>query len=179
MATKTANVGEFIRTKGITQCPPVQLVTSQHTSRIPAADAAQLELYEAARVRRQGKTGWSKFWDNRRGASMVSASAPKVIATLFAAAIALGARQPQADMENAMNTPPPASADHSCYVRGDNGSIRYYLDGPPRDGELAFLQGQPITESTGKVVVRNEAPESDIPPRILRAQPCPPGKHHL
>ena len=70
-------------------------------------------------------------------------------------------------------------SDRSCYVRDEDGSVRYYLEGPLRDGELPYLQGQPITGADGKLVVRSEVPESDIPPRILRAPPCPPGKHHL
>ena len=74
------------------------------------------------------------------------------------------------------DTKPP---DKSCYVRGEDGLVRYYLEGPLRDGELPYLQGQPVAGPDGKVVVRNEAPESAIPPRILRALPCPPGKHHL
>ena len=69
--------------------------------------------------------------------------------------------------------------DRSCYVREEDGLVRYYLEGPLRDGELPYLQGQTVTGADGKVVVRNEAPESAIPPRILRAPPCPPGKHHL
>lgn len=69
--------------------------------------------------------------------------------------------------------------DRSCYVREEDGLVRYYLEGPPRDGELPYLQGLPITEADRKVVVRNEVPESAIPPRILQAPPCPPGKHHL
>ena len=69
--------------------------------------------------------------------------------------------------------------DRSCYVREEDGLVRYYLEGPLRDGELPYLQGQPVTGADGKAVMRNEAPESAIPPRILRAPPCPPGKHHL
>ena len=69
--------------------------------------------------------------------------------------------------------------DRSCYVREEDGLIRYYLEGPPRDGELPYLQGLPITGADRKVVVRNEVPESAIPPRILHAPPCPQGKHHL
>jgi hypothetical protein len=70
-------------------------------------------------------------------------------------------------------------ADKSCYVRGEDGDIRYYLDGPLRDGELPYLQGRPTVGADGKLVVRDEVPQSAIPPRILRAPPCPPGKHHL
>jgi hypothetical protein len=69
--------------------------------------------------------------------------------------------------------------DKSCYVRGEDGDVRYYLEGPLRDGELPYLQGQPIVGADGKLVVRDEVPQSAIPPRILRAPPCPPGKHHL
>jgi hypothetical protein len=83
------------------------------------------------------------------------------------------------------DTPRPESeietkpADRSCYVRGEDGLVRYYLEGPLREGELPYLQGLPITGADGKVLVRNEVPESAIPPRILQAPPCPPGKHHL
>jgi hypothetical protein len=69
--------------------------------------------------------------------------------------------------------------DRSCYVREEDGLVRYYLEGPPREGELPYLQGLPITGADRKVVVRNEVPQSAIPPRILQAPPCPPGKHHL
>jgi hypothetical protein len=93
---------------------------------------------------------------------------------------------PAANSRAALNdTPRPENdgetkpADRSCYVRGEDGLVRYYLEGPLRDGELPYLQGQPVTGPDGKVVVRNEIPESAIPPRILRAPPCPPGKHHL
>jgi hypothetical protein len=69
--------------------------------------------------------------------------------------------------------------DRSCYVREEDGFVRYYLEGPLREGELPYLQGLPITGADGKVVVHNEIPESAIPARILQALPCPPGKHHL
>ena len=69
--------------------------------------------------------------------------------------------------------------DRSCYVREENGLVRYYLDGPLRDGELPYLQGQPVAGPDGQVVTRDEIPDSAIPPRILRAPPCPLGKHHL
>ena len=69
--------------------------------------------------------------------------------------------------------------DRSCYVREEDGLVRYYLEGPPRDGELPYLQGQPIIGVDGRLVVRDEVPGSSIPQRILRAPPCPPGKHHL
>jgi hypothetical protein len=83
-----------------------------------------------------------------------------------------------------LNDPPEDDAgakpaDKSCYVRGEDGDIRYYLDGPLRDGELPYLQGRPIMGADGKLVLRDEVPQSAIPPRILRAPPCPPGKHHL
>jgi hypothetical protein len=70
-------------------------------------------------------------------------------------------------------------ADKSCYVREENGEIRFYLDGPLRDGELPYLQGRLVVATDGKPVLRDEVPQSAIPPRILRAPPCPPGKHHL
>ena len=70
-------------------------------------------------------------------------------------------------------------ADKSCYVREENGEVHFYLDGPLRDGELPYLQGRPIAGADGKLAVRDEVPQSAIPPRILRAPPCPPGKHHL
>ena len=69
--------------------------------------------------------------------------------------------------------------DRSCYVREADGLVRYYLEGPLREGELPYLQGLPITEPDGKVVVRNAIPKSNIRARILQALPCPPGKHHL
>ena len=71
------------------------------------------------------------------------------------------------------------SLDKSCYVRGGDGLVRYYLEGPLRDGELPYLQGQPVSGRDGQMIVRDEVPESAIPPRILHALPCPPGKHHL
>jgi len=71
------------------------------------------------------------------------------------------------------------SFDKSCYVRGEDGLVRYYLEGPLRDGELPYLQGQPVSGRDGEMIVRDEVPESAIPPRILHALPCPPGKHHL
>jgi len=77
------------------------------------------------------------------------------------------------------NDPAAKPLDRSCYVRDDGGAVRYYLEGPLRDGELPYLQGQPITGPDGKTALRSEFPQSDIPPRILRALPCPPGKHHL
>jgi len=69
--------------------------------------------------------------------------------------------------------------DRSCYVREEDGVVRYYLEGPLRDGELPYLEGQPIMGADGRMIVRDEVPQSAIPPRILRAPPCPPGKHHL
>ena len=83
-----------------------------------------------------------------------------------------------------LNEPPrdgagAKAADKSCYVREENGEVRFYLDGPLRDGELPYLQGRPIAGADGKLAVRDEVPQSAIPPRIMRAQPCPPGKHHL
>jgi hypothetical protein len=78
--------------------------------------------------------------------------------------------------ENASSAKP---LDRSCFVREEDGAVRYYLDGPLRDGELPYLQGRPIPGADGKLAVREEVPQSAIPPRILRAPPCPPGKHHL
>ena len=69
--------------------------------------------------------------------------------------------------------------DRSCYVRAEDGEVHFYLEGPLRDGELPYLQGQPFIGTNGKLVFRDEVPQSAIPPRILRAPPCPPGKHHL
>ena len=93
---------------------------------------------------------------------------------------------PTANTRAALNdTPKPGDdgdtkpLDRSCYARGEDGLVRYYLEGPPRDGELPYLQGQPVGGPDGKIVSRDEVPESGIPPRILRAPPCPPGKHHL
>ena len=89
------------------------------------------------------------------------------------------ARAVLSDIPDPGNAGDPQPADRSCYVRGQDGLVRYYLEGPLRDGELPYLQGQPITEADGRVVARDEVPASAIPPRILRAPPCPPGKHHL
>lgn len=69
--------------------------------------------------------------------------------------------------------------DRSCYVRAADGEVHFYLEGPLRDGELPYLQGQPFIATNGELVFRDEVPQSAIPPRILRAPPCPPGKHHL
>jgi hypothetical protein len=77
------------------------------------------------------------------------------------------------------NDPAARPLDRSCYVRDNDGVVRYYLEGPLREGELPYLQGQPIVGPDGKTVLRSEFPQSDIPPRIFRAPPCPPGKHHL
>jgi hypothetical protein len=89
-----------------------------------------------------------------------------------------------ADTSAALNEQAPNDAgvrplDRSCYVREGDGLVRYYLEGPPRDGELPYLEGQPIIGADGGLVVRDEVPETSIPLRILRASPCPPGKHHL
>jgi hypothetical protein len=84
-----------------------------------------------------------------------------------------------ASKENPGNDTGAKPLDRSCYVREEDGLVRYYLEGPVRDGELPYLQGQPVTGPDGKMLVRDEVPESAIPPRILRAPPCPPGKHHL
>jgi hypothetical protein len=67
-------------------------------------------------------------------------------------------------------------SDRSCYVREEDGLVRYYLEGPPREGELPYLQGLPITGADGKVVVRNEIPESAIPARILQGASLPAGQ---
>ena len=98
-------------------------------------------------------------------------------------AMAIGAVSPSTDTWAALDEHAPSDVrvkplDRSCYVRED-GLVRYYLEGPPRDGELPYLQGQPLIGTDGRLVVRDEVPESSIPPRILRAPPCPPGKHHL
>jgi hypothetical protein len=98
--------------------------------------------------------------------------------------MAIGAVFPRTDAWAALDEQAPNDAvakplDRSCYVREENGLVRYYLEGPPRDGELPYLQGQPIIGADGRRVVRDEAPQSSIPLRILRAPPCPPGKHHL
>jgi len=74
---------------------------------------------------------------------------------------------------------PAKPADKSCYVREENGEVRFYLEGPLHDGELPYLQGRPIAGADGKLLIHAEVPQSAIPPRILRAPPCPPGKHHL
>ena len=90
----------------------------------------------------------------------------------------------RADSLLAVNQDPESDSgaramDRSCYVREEDGGVRYYLDGPLRDGELPYLQGQPIVGTDGKLVLRGDVPRSAIPPRILRAPPCPPGKLHL
>ena len=99
-------------------------------------------------------------------------------------ALAMWATSPSTDTCAALNEQPANDAaarpmDRSCYVREEDGLVRYYLEGPPRDGELPYLQGQPIIGADGGLVVRDEVPGSSIPLRILRAPPCPPGKHHL
>jgi len=104
-------------------------------------------------------------------------------AIFFAAAIASVVTS-TADTWAALNEQPTNDAaakplDRSCYVHEADGLVRYYLEGPPRDGELPYLQGQPIIGADGGLVVRDEVPLSSIPLRILRAPPCPPGKHHL
>ncbi len=104
-------------------------------------------------------------------------------AIFFAVAMA-SVITPRTDTRAAFNEQPANDVgakplDRSCYVREEDGLVRYYLEGPPRDGELPYLQGQPIIAADGRLVVRDEAPQSSIPPRILRAPPCPPGKHHL
>ena len=45
-----------------------------------------------------------------------------------------------------------------AYVREEDGLVRYYLEGPPRDGELPYLQGQPLIGADGRLVVRDEVP---------------------
>jgi hypothetical protein len=98
--------------------------------------------------------------------------------------MAMSAVSARTDAWAALNEQPANDAaakplDRSCYVREEDGLVRYYLEGPPRDGELPYLQGQPIIGADGRLVVRDEVPRSSIPLRILRAPPCPPGKHHL
>jgi hypothetical protein len=99
-------------------------------------------------------------------------------------ALAMWATSPSTDTWAALNEQAPNDIsvkplDRSCYVREEDGLVRYYLEGPPRDGELPYLQGQPIIGADGGLVVRDEVPGSSVPLRILRAPPCPPGKHHL
>jgi len=106
------------------------------------------------------------------------------LVALFFASTCMAAAVARADTNDPMDRQPENVSgarplDRSCYVRAEDGAVRYYLDGPMRDGELAYLQGQPVVGSDGKVVLRDEVPQSAIPPRILRAPPCPPGKHHL
>ena len=103
---------------------------------------------------------------------------------LFFASTCMVAAVATADTNDPMNRQPEKVSgarplDRSCYVRAEDGTVRYYLDGPLRDGELPYLQGQPVVGSDGKLVIHDEVPQSAIPPRILRAPPCPPGKHHL
>jgi hypothetical protein len=99
-------------------------------------------------------------------------------------AMAIGAVSPStgtwaARDEQAPNDFGVKPLDRSCYVQEEDGLVRYYLEGPPRDGELPYLQSQPIIGADVRLVVRDEVPGSSIPLRILRAPPCPPGKHHL
>jgi hypothetical protein len=102
-----------------------------------------------------------------------------MVAVLAWAAMTIPLADSWASNEKPGNDAGAKPLDRSCYVREEDGLVRYYLDGPLRDGELPYLQGQPITGADGKVVVRNEVPEAAIPQRILRAPPCPLGKHHL
>src|ERR1700730_15114323 len=86
---------------------------------------------------------------------------------------------PRTDAWAALNEQPANDAaakplDRSCYVREEDGLVRYYLEGPPRHGELPYLQGQPIIGADGGLVVRDEVPGSSIPLRILRAPPVRP-----
>ena len=57
-----------------------------------------------------------------------------------------------------LNEPPEDDAgarpaDKSCYVREENGEVRFYLDGPLHDGELPYLQSRPIVGGDGRLVV--------------------------
>jgi hypothetical protein len=106
------------------------------------------------------------------------------ITAIFIAMAVAWAVSPRTDALAALNEQPPSDVgvkpfDRSCYVRDEDGVVRYYLEGPLRDGELPFLQGQPVIGADGRMVMRDDVPQSAIPPRILRALPCPPGKHHL
>jgi hypothetical protein len=103
---------------------------------------------------------------------------------LFFASVCIAAAIAKADTHYAMNeqlenASGAKALDRSCYVRAEDGEVHFYLEGPLRDGELPYLQGQPFIGAGGKLVFRDEVPQSAIPPRILRAPPCPPGKHHL
>jgi hypothetical protein len=102
-----------------------------------------------------------------------------MVVVLVWAAMTIPLADSWASNEKPANDAGAKPLDRSCYVREADGLVHYYLEGPLRDGELPYLQGQPITGRDGNVVVRNEVPESAIPPRILRAPPCPPGKRHL
>jgi hypothetical protein len=103
---------------------------------------------------------------------------------LFVALAWVGAAAARGGTYSVMNEQPENASgakplDRSCYVRAEDGEVRFYLEGPLRDGELPYLQGQPLIGTDGKLVFRDEVPQSAIPPRILRAPPCPSGKHHL
>lgn len=105
-------------------------------------------------------------------------------AALFLAVVSMGATALRAETnyvvnEQPENVPGAKLLDRSCYVRAEDGAVRFYLEGPLRDGELPYLQGQPLIGTNGKLVFRDDVPQSAIPPRILRAPPCPAGKHHL
>lgn len=102
-----------------------------------------------------------------------------VVAAASAAVLLARADTRQALSEQPGNEAGGKPLDRSCYVREGDGAVRYYLEGPLHDGELPYLQGRPVIGTDGKPVVRDEVPQSAIPPRILRAPPCPPGKHHL
>ena len=103
---------------------------------------------------------------------------------LFFASTCMVAAVATADTNDPMNLQPENASgarplDRSCYVRAEDGEVHFYLEGPLRDGELPYLQSQPLIGADGKLVIRDEVPQSAIPPRILRAPPCPRGKHHL
>jgi hypothetical protein len=108
----------------------------------------------------------------------------KYSAALFFSAVWITMGVARADGRLALNAQPGNDAgakppDRSCYVRDEDGNIRYYLEAPLRDGELLWLQGQPVIGADGKLVARDDVPQSAIPPRILRSPPCPAGHGSL
>jgi hypothetical protein len=86
---------------------------------------------------------------------------------------------PRTDAWAALNEQPANDVgvkplDRSCYVREEDGLARYYLEGPPRDGELPYLQGQPIIGADGRPIVRDEVPQSSIPCGFCGRRPARP-----
>jgi hypothetical protein len=66
--------------------------------------------------------------------------------------------------------------DRSCYVQEKDGLVRYYLEGPLREGELPYLQGLPITGPDGKVVVRKRNPQIEYSRAHIAGASLPAGQ---